>query len=114
MFKFTKAELAKLTANGAKTAATGEGNHRPVVKLFNPDGAATWLLTDIDPENHDLAFGLCDLGLGSPELGTVYLPELQNHKGRFGIGIERDLHFTATGPIKEYADAAREKGSIDA
>jgi Protein of unknown function (DUF2958) len=27
----------------------------------------TWLLTELDPD-HELAFGLCDLGMGVPRL----------------------------------------------
>jgi hypothetical protein len=48
----------------------------PVVKLFTPDGNATWLLTELNPDFDHLAFGLCDLGLGEPELGYVSLHEL--------------------------------------
>ena len=33
----------------------------PVVKIFTPDGNATWLLTELDPNDEYLAFGLCDL-----------------------------------------------------
>jgi hypothetical protein len=42
----------------------------PVVKLFTPDAACTWLLTELGPDEPDYAFGLCDLGLGFPELGA--------------------------------------------
>lgn len=38
----------------------------PVVKLFCPWSGATWLLTELDPDDPDIAFGLCDLGMGSP------------------------------------------------
>ena len=40
------------------------------MKLFTPDANATWLLTELDPVEPDRAFGLCDLGLGYPELGV--------------------------------------------
>lgn len=33
----------------------------PVVKIFTPDGNATWLLTELNPNDEYLAFGLCDL-----------------------------------------------------
>jgi hypothetical protein len=33
-------------------------DHVPVVKFFNPVGAATWLATELD-EDHDTIFGLC-------------------------------------------------------
>ena len=47
-----------------------EIDFRPVVKLFNPCGAATWLLTEIDPEAPEVAFGLCDLGMVSQRLAA--------------------------------------------
>jgi hypothetical protein len=45
-----------------------------VVKLFTPDAQCTWLLTELG--NDDIAYGLCDLGMGTPELGLV-CPERQ-------------------------------------
>ena len=48
-------------------------DHHPVVKLFTPDAGATWLLSETDPEDPDIAHGLCDLGLGFPEIGSVRL-----------------------------------------
>ena len=45
----------------------------PFVKLFTPAGACTWLLTELDPNEPDRAFALCDLSLGFPELGWVSL-----------------------------------------
>ena len=56
----------------------------------------------------DILFGLCDLGFGCPELGYVSLRELESVKGRFGLGIERDLHFKARYPLSVYAEAARQ------
>ncbi|MGX8013695.1 DUF2958 domain-containing protein [Mesorhizobium sp. ORM8.1] len=80
---------------------------KPVVKLFHPCGGATWLLSELDPADPDIAFGLCDLGFGEPELGYVSLSEIESVEGPLGIGIERDLHFTATKTLTEYADEAR-------
>ena len=62
------------------------------VKFFNPNGAATWYATEFDGE--DTFFGLCDLGWGQPELGYFSLAELRSVRGPFGLGIERDLHWT--------------------
>ena len=87
-------------------------DHRPVVKFFDPTGAATWLITEMSPDDSDLLFGLCDLGMGFPELGYVSLRELQSVKGRFGLGIERDLHFEARYPLSIYATAARQGGRV--
>lgn len=50
----------KLLANGKASAAKNGGiDHPPVVKLFTPDAGATWLLSELDPEDNDIAFGLC-------------------------------------------------------
>jgi hypothetical protein len=86
----------------------------PVVKLFTPDAACTWLLTEIDPQDPDIAFGLCDLGLGYPELGSVSLSEIAALRGQMGLPVERDLHFTATKSLSVYADDARRIGRITA
>lgn len=110
--------LAKLLANGRADAAAiaKDGNtpdHKPVVKFFNPCGAATWLITSLDADG-DTAFGLCDLGMGEPELGSVSLRELQSIRGRLGLGIERDYWFKAKGPLSVYAAEARDLGRIAA
>jgi hypothetical protein len=103
----TKANIAALAAN----AEIDEASRKPVVKFFDPTGAATWLISEMDG---DLMFGLCDLGMGSPELGYVSLEELKSVKGAFGLGIERDLYFEAKKTLVEYSDAARAAGKIAA
>jgi Protein of unknown function (DUF2958) len=57
-------------------------------------------------DNHDTLFGLCDLGMGEPELGYVSRSELEGIKVRFGLGLERDLHFAANKTLSEYAKEA--------
>ena len=86
-------------------------DHKPVVKLFNPVGAATWLITELDPAN-DMLFGLCDLGMGSPELGYVPLKELEAITGPLGLGIERDQWFEASMSLTGYFDASQREGRI--
>ena len=98
---FLDAQLAKLLQNGyINNERRNKGRHEidfpPVVKLFIPDAGATWLLTEIDPDNQDIAFGLCDLGLGCAELGRVSLSEVAGLQGRFGLPVERDRHFEAS------------------
>jgi hypothetical protein len=85
---------------------------KPVVKLFTPDAGATWLLTEIDPDEPDIAFGLCDLGLGCPELGNVSLAELAAVRGKLNLPVERDLHFEATKTLSAYAEEAFSAGRI--
>jgi hypothetical protein len=63
-------------------------------------------------EDEELLFGLCDLGMGFPELGYVSLSELQSLKGPFHLTIERDLHFTAKASLAVYAEAARRAEAI--
>lgn len=77
-------------------------------------GNANWLLTEIDPEEPDLAFGLCDLGMGFPELGSVSITELTSIAGPFGLKIERDLHFTAKRTLSAYAEEASRVSRINA
>ena len=84
----------------------------PVVKLFYPASAATWLLTELDPEDEDIAWGLCDLGMECPEFGTVRISELTEFEGVGGLCIERDKFFEAKGPISAYIAAARAAGRI--
>jgi len=106
----------KLLANGrAQRAAMDNGDDaldfKPVVKLFAPDAQCTWLLTELDPDG-GLVFGLCDLGMGGPELGYVSLIELSSVRGKLGLPVERDLHFEADKTISAYADEARSRGHI--
>ena len=60
----TKEQRGQMIGNGRVNAAhiARDGNtedFEPVVKLFCPWTAATWLLSELDPEDPDLAFGLC-------------------------------------------------------
>jgi hypothetical protein len=110
----TNAQIAELLVNGAASARGGDHDPKPVVKLFTPVSNATWLLTELDPVDTDLAFGLCDLGLGCPELGYVRISELESVRGRLGPLVERDLHFKADRTLSEYTAVARRSGGIRA
>lgn len=111
---FTDAHRAQLLANGRESAAANDADKLydpvPVVKLFTPDAGATWLLSELDPYaegDDDLAFGLCDLGLGFPELGYVRVSEIEGLRGKLGLPVERDQHVTLDKPLSHYADEAR-------
>ncbi|MBA4757625.1 MULTISPECIES: DUF2958 domain-containing protein [Sphingomonadales] len=82
----------------------------PVVRFFNPVGAATWLATELDED--DIFFGLADLGFGCPELGSFALEEMEAIQLPFGLGIERDTLFEGAFPLSVYAEAARRAGSL--
>ena len=113
----TDLQQKHLKINGRMNAEQMEENGEtlnfcPVVKLFAPWGAATWLLTELDPEDEDIAFGLCDLGMGCPELGSVRLSELASVRGPAGLRIERDRHFQSTNWLWVYHRAATAAGHI--
>jgi Protein of unknown function (DUF2958) len=61
-------------------------------------------LTDILPDDLECAFGLCDLGFGSPELGSVSLTELSDLRGKLGLPIERDRRFKAAKSCGAYLE----------
>ena len=102
----TEEQKEKMIQNGRQTKQDRIGNHWPVVKLFTPDAGCTWLLSELDPDEPDIAFGLCDLCLGFPELGYVCISEILSVRGHFGLPVERDRHFKATKSICEYAEDA--------
>ena len=64
-----------------------------IVKFFDPSGSWTWYATE-GSRHHSgdfLFFGLVDGH--KKELGYFSPHELESFKGRFGLGIERDVHF---------------------
>ena len=108
----------KLKANWPRS-----GKEPPVLKIFNPVGASTWLIHSMDPGDEDTLFGLCDHGFGSPERGYVSLSALQEvHpkvrviiNGRpleMPVHLERDRHFQPTHSLSVYANAARAESGI--
>ena len=101
----TKEIKTKLASN------KGDANvDKPYLKLFSPTGAATWLITEIVDE--DTLYGLCDLGMGFPELGYVSLQELESIELPFGLKIERDMYFTPDKTLSEYTELARQHQRI--
>lgn len=108
----TDEQRAQLLANGRASAEGQDIDPVPVVKLFTPDAHATWLLTELDPEDGDTAFGLCDVGIGMPELGTVRISDLASIVGPLKLPVERDLYFVAKRSLSDYARLARINGSI--
>lgn len=114
--KLLTPEIAADLAANARTrfaaiaCGAREPDPQPVVRFFNPVGAATWLATEIDADG--ILFGLADLGFGCPELGSFSVAELEAVRLPYGLGIERDLHFEAAYPLSVYAEAARAAGSI--
>ena len=65
-------------------------NQDIVAKFFNPIGSWTWYLMNLH-EDKDYAWGIVDGN--AVEMGSWLMSELQNYKGQFGLGIERDICF---------------------
>ena len=108
----TKSQHDRLVANfRTNQQQVDETDHLPVIKLFTPDAQATWLLSEFDPIE-ELFFGLCDLGVGCPELGSVALAELQSARGALGLPIERDRNWTPNQTLLGYARDAWKAGRI--
>jgi len=85
---------------------------RIVMKLFNPTGAGTWYL--YEREDEDIYWGF--VTLGDPmcaECGTVSMSELMAFRGRFGLGIERDMHFEPLSiSLEEVQNTIRSGGHV--
>jgi len=65
-----------------------------------------------DPSDGDTAWGLVDLGIGMPALGTIKLSDLSVIVGSQNRSVRRDLYFRATRPLSEYVRLAQLDGSI--
>ncbi|MCF2487832.1 DUF2958 domain-containing protein [Dyadobacter sp. CY347] len=83
-------------------------DHPPVVKLHSKYGKAIWLLSELDATNN-IAFGLCDLGQGKPELSYVSITHLESIKhAKLKIPmVEADPNFDAHFPMSIYFEAAK-------
>ena len=101
---------ARLVANRSYMGRPGH-DPSPVLKLFSPVGAGTWLATELCGDS-DTLFGLADLGFGCPELGYFSLRELVAVRLPFGLRIERDRGFSTSVALSRWAEEARRTGSI--
>jgi len=105
-------ERRQLLAHGEVRAAGLAIDPVPVVRLFTPDAHLTWLLAALDPADGDTAYGLIDLGLGMPELGTVKLSDLASIVGPRKQPVMRDRYFQPARTLSEYTELAQRDGAI--
>jgi len=108
----TADERARLLVNGAARAVGQSIDPLPVVRLFTPGAHATWLLAALDPADGDTAWGLIDLGIGLPALGTVKLSDLAGIVGPQQRPVLRDLYFHASRTLSGYVYLAQRDGSV--
>ncbi len=102
---------ARLIANGAQGR---ELDHVPVVKIIDPLGPGTWLLTEATPDDPDVVYGLIfdPSEERGPCLGYERLSVLAAKKGSVGEPLERDAYFEPRYPVSVYKVAARIIGRV--
>lgn len=83
----------------------GAKNPKVYLKLFNPCGRYTYYATEYEPET-GLLFGyaVSNARPEESEFGYASLPEMAAVRLPFGLGIERDMHFTAKGLVEALRD----------
>lgn len=84
-----------------------EGSKNPLViaKFFNPTGAGNWYATEYFPETREFFGYVSIFNDDCDEWGYFSLDELEQFRGKFGLGIERDLFFDAK-PMSEVCPRA--------
>ncbi len=107
---FTQAERMRLLEAGAK--ALDDEAIIPIARLFQPDGPGVWLVGELDPGNTGIAYGLADIGVGVPELGSFDLAELAMLRGALNLSVERDLAFVPRATLAELGRWATAAGRI--
>jgi hypothetical protein len=108
----TDEQRGRMLANGVARARGDALDPLPVVKLYTLDAGAVWLLTELNADG-DKAYGLCDAGTGSPELGHVSLAALEGVRGPRGMRIVVDPHFKPRQTLSGYLADAQRDGSIN-
>ena len=108
----TATQWERLLANGPQIAPGQEIFVWPVVRLFQPDAADSWLLTHFDPADPscDRIYALHRRGGDQAELGFISLAAL----GALGradplLRVERDCRFRADRSLAAYATEAQPK-----
>lgn len=83
-----------------------------VMKMFNPCGGQTWYIYEKLDEDIYMAF----VNLGDPEMaecGTVSMSVLTSIKVRFGLKLERDMHFKPLSrTLKDVIDTVKSGGHV--
>lgn len=111
---FTDDEWNALIEQGRRTAAGETNDPVPLVRLRTPDNDWSWLIYEIDPEDDDVAYALCDLGLRCPEEGMISLSDLSRMLGPALMHVERDIRYKPSPdlPLSRLARMASETGRI--
>ncbi len=82
-------DLGQLLETMPKTYEQDGLGDQAIAHLHYFMGGMDWFITERDMDEEQLqAFGLCDLGMGFPEIGYVSIPEITT------MGAELDLYWT--------------------
>ncbi|GAA3913589.1 DUF2958 domain-containing protein [Chitinophaga oryziterrae] len=100
---FTNTQYQQLLQNGSNKIKRWDLH--PVAKLTMPGHAFSWLLTDIDPQDPNVGYGLYIEFDGFIAYGSVDLKELLTIKDEMGFGIENDPSFNAKFSLEVYKSA---------
>ena len=106
------AQRVRMRSNGEARTRDRAFDPFPVVKLYTLDAGAAWLLTDLDVDG-DRAFGLCDAGMGCPELADVSLAALEAMRGPRGMRVVVDPTFTPHQTLSAYFADAVKDGAVN-
>lgn len=91
--KLLTAEILKKMPKLGATSRMKADKIPIIAKFFDPSGSYTFYATEGEEQDGDyIMFGYVT-GLSDDELGYVSMNELKSVRTRFGLGIERDLHF---------------------
>jgi hypothetical protein len=102
----TDFQRARLEANGrAQAAVKGtiyEIDLDPVVRLVDHETGSVYLLTEIDPDQPQKAWGLClrDPDYPEPHMGQVDLLKLTATEKATVLTVDRS--FTPSAPVSDY------------
>jgi hypothetical protein len=78
-----------------------------VAKFFDPCGSWIWYVMNQDPEDPDYLWGIVKGDV--VEIGSFSLSDLQEYKGPYSIGIERDRSFRPQPAHEIYAKLLKGK-----
>jgi len=113
----TKEQLKQLIENGIRQRNDDEAydapaqKYFPVVHFFLPLTAGQWLLISVNPDDTDLAFGLCQVEEGYSALGYVRLSELESLGSPLDKFTDKDGNPVKSGLIQ--SDDFKRAGEID-
>ncbi len=90
--KLLTKEILKHFQKQGDTSQMKPENIKIIAKFFNPQGSGTWYTTEYNPETK-MFFGFVSIYNDyNDELGYFSLDELEQFRGKLGLGIERDRY----------------------